>query len=180
MTTLRPMTASELVRISEIDRSEHITQQYASGDQGLSLVEVDIEAPRWGEAGEHPVQHYVDQWGAWLEEGGVLIGAFDSDRLVGMAVYGRSFPSEPAVFVSLYVSRSHRRHGIGAALSDEVVRLARMDGAERLYVSATPTRGTVDFYRSKGFEVLAEPNEELLALEPDDVHMAMRFQPLAS
>ena len=60
-----------------------------------------------------------------------------------------------------------------AARSPEIVRLARADGAKRLYVSATPTRATVDFYSKRGFEPLAQPNERLLALEPEDIHMAM-------
>jgi hypothetical protein len=40
-----------------------------------------------------------------------------------------------------------------------------------LYVSATPTRGTVDFYVSQGFTPLATPDERLFALEPEDIHM---------
>lgn len=52
-----------------------------------------------------------------------------------------------------------------------MARLARADGAERIYVSATPTRGTVDFYRSNDFVVVATPNERLFAMEPHDIHM---------
>jgi hypothetical protein len=33
--------------------------------------------------------------------------------------------------------------------------------------------GTVDFYLSEGFEVPATPNERLLALEPEDIHLAL-------
>jgi predicted N-acetyltransferase YhbS len=69
------------------------------------------------------------------------------------------------------VTKPWRRHGIGCELTNEVVRLARTDGAQRLYVSATPTRGTVDFYMSQGFKPLATPHERLFALEPDDIHM---------
>src|SRR5437763_5629078 len=45
----------------------------------------------------------------------------------------------------------------------------------RLYVSATPTRGTVDFYMSCGFEPLVTPDPELFALEPDDIHLDVRL-----
>jgi hypothetical protein len=55
------------------------------------------------------------------------------------------------------------------------MRLARADGARRLYVSATPTRATVDFYLRQGFEPLVVPNEKLFALEPDDIHMESRL-----
>jgi predicted N-acetyltransferase YhbS len=69
------------------------------------------------------------------------------------------------------VTKPWRRYGIGCALTNEVIRLARIEGAPRLYVSATPTRGTVDFYMRQGFVPVATPNERLFALEPDDIHM---------
>ena len=46
-----------------------------------------------------------------------------------------------------------------------------------LYVTATPTMGTVDFYRSLGFRPTDQPLPELLELEPDDIHMRMEFPP---
>ncbi|HUI25013.1 MAG TPA: GNAT family N-acetyltransferase [Candidatus Kryptonia bacterium] len=167
------MTVSGLDRIAEIDRSEYITQQYKSRGGLLELIDVDIRAPRWGEPGEHTVQHYVESWKPLLEAGGVLLGAFDGDRLVGFAIYQPSVSEGLANLTVLYVTRTHRRKGIGCELTNEVVRLARAEGAQRLYVSATPTRATVDFYMKQGFEPLATPNERLFALEPDDIHMEL-------
>ena len=83
----------------------------------------------------------------------------------------RASPDSPANLAVLHVTRPWRRHSVGRELTDEVVRLARADGAQRLYVSATPTRWTVDFYMSQGFMPLATPDERLIALEPEDVHM---------
>jgi GNAT superfamily N-acetyltransferase len=173
MATVREMAITELSRIAEIDRSEHTTQIYKSRDGVLELIDVDIYAPRWGEPGARPVQEYVSEWRSLIENGGVLFGAFDVDRLVGVAIYDRLFCGEPSRLAVLHVTKSHRGRGIGGALTSEVVRLACLDAAARLYVSATPTRATVDFYMRQGFELLALPNERLLALEPEDVHMAM-------
>jgi hypothetical protein len=53
--------------------------------------------------------------------------------------------------------------------------MARADGSNRLYVSATPSAATVDFYRHRGFEVTRAPDRELLALEPEDIHMTMEL-----
>jgi len=175
MTTIREMTIDELDRIGEIDRSERITQQYTAAGGSLELVDVDIHAARWGEPREHPVQHYVDEWRPVLEAGGTLIGAFDGDVLVGFAVYNPSISEGLAQLTALHVSRPYRGTGVGCALSDEVVRRARADGAGRLYVSATPTRATVDFYMGRGFEPLAVPDARLFALEPDDIHLEMRL-----
>jgi GNAT superfamily N-acetyltransferase len=170
MTTVREMPVTELGRIAEIDRSERIVQQYRARGSALELVDVDIRASRWSEAG---VQHHLAEWSPLLDAGGVLLGAFDGERLVGVAVYDRSLPDEPARLAALYVSRSHRGRRLGRALTDRVIGLARADGAARLYVSATPTRATVDFYIAAGFEPLATPNAQLLALEPEDIHLAL-------
>ena len=178
MTPLRQMAISELDRIAEIDRSEHISQQYKCRDSVLELIDVDIRAPRWGELGEHTVQHYIDSWSPLVEAGGVMLGAFDDGRLVGFAIFeppGASLSQELANFAVLHVTRTHRGRGIARALTNEVVRLARGLGAQRLYVSATPTRTTVDFYLKQGFKPLMTPNERLFALEPDDIHMELRL-----
>jgi GNAT superfamily N-acetyltransferase len=169
------MAVSELARIGEIDRSEHITQQYKSRNGVLELIDVEIHAPGWGEPGEYSVQHYIESWTPLLDAGGVMLGAFDGDRLVGVAIYQPYLAEGVAHFAVLYVTRTHRRKGIGQALSNEVARLARADGARRLYVSATPTRATVDFYAKQGFQPVATPNERLFALEPDDIHMELKL-----
>ena len=171
MTTIRAMAATELARIAEMDRSERITQQYKQRGETLDLIDVDIDAPRWGAPGEATIEHRIDEWTRLITEGGILLGAFDGDQLIGFAVYMRASPETPARLAVLHVTNPWRRHGVGRELTAEVVRLARTEGVQRLYVSATPTRGTVDFYTSQGFVPLATPNERLFALEPEDVHM---------
>ena len=171
MTTIRVMAVSELARIAEIDRSERITQQYRQRGQVLELIEVDIDAPRWGEPGEATIEHRIDQWTRLVRASGVPLGAFDGDHLIGFAVYMRASPETPASLAVLHVAKPWRRHGVGCELTNEVVRLARGEGMQRLYVSATPTRGTVDFYRRQGFKPLATPDARLFALEPDDIHL---------
>jgi GNAT superfamily N-acetyltransferase len=175
MTTVRQMAVDDMSRISEIDRSERITQQYRSRDGALELIDVDIDAPAWGQPGEAPVDDYIDKWTPLLEGGGVFLGAFDKDRLVGFAIYVPSIEEGLAQLAVLHVTRTHRRAGVGRQLSDEVMRRARDDGARRLYVSATPTRSTVDFYMAQGFEPLAVPNDRLYALEPDDIHLELKL-----
>lgn len=50
----------------------------------------------------------------------------------------------PANLAVLHVTKPWRRHGVRCELTNEVVRLARAEGVQRLYVSATPTRGVAD------------------------------------
>jgi len=167
------MAHAELARIGEIDRSEHVTREYAYRRGSLEARAVDVWVPPWSptDAGEHSVRGRVEAWQPILARGGTLVGAFDGDGLVGVAIYRPRLTLDTANLAVLHVSRGHRRNGIASRLTEEVVRLARADGARRLYVSATPSVPTVEFYRSRGFEPTDEPNEELFALEPDDIHM---------
>lgn len=50
---------------------------------------------------------------------------------------------------------------------------ARSLGAAALYISATPTRGTVDAYLRMGAQLLRAPDPELFAREPEDIHLCL-------
>jgi GNAT superfamily N-acetyltransferase len=171
------MEASELARIGEIDRSEHVTREYSYRRGTLEGRTVDVVVPTWSRSGdhEHSVQGRVDAWQPILDRGGTLVGAFDAEILAGFAIYRPHLAEGMANLSVLHVSRNYRRKGIGSLLAGEVARLARVDGARRLYVSATPSGPTVEFYRSHGFEPTDEPNEALLGLEPHDIHMILEL-----
>ncbi len=177
MITIRHMSASELDRLGEIDRSEHVSHEYFYRDGSLERRVLDLEVPPWSPSGdhEHSVQSRVSAWRPLLDRGGKLVGAFDADTLVGVAIYRPDLAEGMANLAVLHVSRSHRRSGIAARLTGEVARLARADGADRLYVSATPSVSTVEFYRSQGFEVTDAPDPTLFSLEPDDIHMILEL-----
>jgi ribosomal protein S18 acetylase RimI-like enzyme len=129
--------------------------------------------PTWSRSGdhEHSVQGRVNAWQPILDRGATLVGAFDVETLAGFAIYQPHLAEGMANLSVLHVSRNYRRRGIASLLAGEVARLARADGARRLYVSATPSGPAVEFYRSHGFEPTDEPNEALFALEPNDIHM---------
>lgn len=175
MIAIRHMAASELVRIGEIDRSEHVTVEYAYRGGVLEKRAVDIRAPTWSPVGdhEHSVQGKIHDWQPTLDRGGTLVGAFDAETLAGFAIYRPRLAEGMANLSALFVSRSYRRTGVGSLLTGEVARLARGDGARRLYVSATPSGPTVEFYLRQGFEPTDEPDAALFALEPDDIHMIL-------
>lgn len=177
MITIRHMVGSELGRIGEIDWSEHVTQEYSYRRGSFEGRSVDVRVPTWSRSGdhEHSAQGKVNAWQPILHRGGTLVGAFDRDALVGFAIYRPDLEEGLANLSALFVSRNHRRQGIASLLTEEVARLARADCARRLYVSATPSRPTVEFYRSHGFKPTDEPNEELFALEPDDIHMILEL-----
>ena len=64
--------------------------------------------------------------------------------------------------------------GLGTQLYQAAHRVAAEFGATGLYVSATPSENTVDFYRRRGCRVTPDPDPELLAREPGDIHLECR------
>jgi len=179
---IRRMEPAELARLGEIDRSEHVTSEYRWRNGALETHAVDVRVPPWAPSGdhEHTVASRVAAWTPWLDHGGTLLGAFDGDALVGIAIYRPRIAPATANLALLHVSRSHRRRGVGARLAEEVARLAHEGGARRLYVSATPSVSTVEFYRRCGFEPTGEPDPALFALEPEDIHMVRELDANAS
>lgn len=169
---IKELPASDLSRIIEIDRSEHVTVLYHTRDGELVPEDVDLAVPAWyAEGEEYSVQAKIKQWGPILRQGGVLLGALDGERLVGFAILRYRLDEGTAQLAVLHVSRPYRRQGVASLLTDEVCRLARADGARSLYVSATPSNSAVGFYTSLGFTLVDQPHPELFALEPDDIHM---------
>ena len=66
----------------------------------------------------------------------------------------------------LYVSRTYRGRGVGMRLFEAAASFAREAGAQALYVSATPTENTVDFYLNRGCVLAPEPDPALRPPSP--------------
>jgi GNAT superfamily N-acetyltransferase len=71
----------------------------------------------------------------------------------------------------LHVGRDYRGQGFGSRLLEQAHAVARELGARGLYISATPSENTIRFYQRCGATVLAVPDPELFALEPEDIHL---------
>jgi GNAT superfamily N-acetyltransferase len=163
------MALEELARVQEIDVSESGSTVYTVVEGHLALTEKSWRrsprsASQW--------QPYVEEWGPLLQGRGAAIGAFAEGRLVGIAVIRYRLTEDGAQLAALFVDRAHRRQGIATALTDEVIRRARGEGADELYVSATPSESTVGFYMRQGFTLAQPVNPELYAREPEDIHLA--------
>jgi hypothetical protein len=82
------------------------------------------------------------------------MGVFESARV------GRA--GDEMQLAYLYVSRAYRGRGVGRQLFDAAVSFALDAGVNALYVSATPTENTVDFYLNRGCVLAPEPDPRLL------------------
>ena len=168
MVRLKPMSPAELSRVEEIDVSEsgHLVYHYREGK-----IETKRQAWHRGHRDAAVWANYIKRWNAVLERGGVALGAFDGTRLVGIAVLEYHLTERMAHLVALFVSKDSRRHGVAAQLTQKVMRLAKAQGADQLYVSATPSESAIGFYLSQGFALAKQVHQELYALEPEDIHL---------
>jgi GNAT superfamily N-acetyltransferase len=176
MIVVRTIGDCELEKIRDINRTETVPDGYYFERGELVRLSVDWEIPGWFEGdGAHSFGAMIRGIKRDLDLGGTAFGAFDGGRLVGLAVYRPELWPAMGQLALLHVSREYRRRGIASRLFEEVVDLARDSGATRLYVSATPTGSAVGFYLSKGFTVTSEPDPQLLAEEPEDIHLILEI-----
>ena len=173
MIEIKQLDPDEIVRISEIDRSEHVTKGYKFQNGRLVSEAVDWNVPRWPMEGQDnfSVQGMLKFLIPILEAGGVLLGALNGDNLVGLAVLRPHLEEGMAQLAALFVSKDYRRKGIARKLTEEAVRLARTSGDWRLYVSATPSESAIGFYLSQGFKLAEKVHPLLYELEPEDIHL---------
>jgi hypothetical protein len=170
---IRRLARTELSRVGEIDRTEHIDLLYEQ--RGTELVERpgDWSASAWDADGhgEHSVEAKRDELEHYVDAGGIAFGAFVDGRLVGIGVVVPHLRPAVAQLAFLHVTQTLRGFGD----RQPPVRRARASrpraGDSSMVVSATPSANTVRFYQGRGFELMPQPLPELFEREPEDVHM---------
>jgi len=175
MIHVRELDCGALARLAEIDRSELIGRWYRVASGKLQSEQVVWNVPRWS---DEQITEFVTKLTPELEAGGIVFGAEENSHLIGVAVLGNR-PLGPGdellQLVFLHVSRKHRRRGIATLLVDAAAATARQRGARGLYISATASESALGFYMRRGAVLLDEPDPQLLAQEPEDIHLAEFF-----
>ena len=162
-----------LLKFSEIDRSEEVTTHFRQIGKRLVSKPVNDSVPNFFAEGDaHSIPEIVKTWQPVVDAGGVLLGAFDDGHLAGIALLGGEIAAGVRQVALLFVSRPYRGRGVASALLEEMEQRARDESACALYVSSVPSDSAVGFYLSRGF-MPTDPLPELLAKEPDDIHMLL-------
>ena len=166
----RELARGEIEGVWAIDRSEIIEAVYHLVDDTLVLKPEHYDIRGWppGEADK-----YTPILAACYDRGGWFYGVFDNDTLVGAAVLESRFIGknrDQLQLKFLHVSNRYRHQGLGQRLFGLAAAEAKKRGAKSMYISATPSQHTVAFYLRLRCEVTPEPDPELLALEPEDIH----------
>jgi GNAT superfamily N-acetyltransferase len=168
---VRQLARHEIETIWTIDRSEVHHHVYQLHDDNLVLTPAYFEIPGWPPG---RIEHDTPLLYACFDRGGAFVGMFHDAKLIGVAVVDSvalGAAGDQLQLKYLYVSRDYRRHGVGTRLFHEASAIAHTRGATSLYISATPTENTVNFYQRCGAVVTLTPDPELYVQEPDDIHL---------
>jgi predicted N-acetyltransferase YhbS len=174
----RQLSREEIRDIWTIDRSETVDAVYGleSGTLVLRPQRFDVRGWPPGEP-----EKFTPVLEACFDQGGWFYGLFDDQRIIGVAVLENRFIGkhrDQLQLKFLHVSRTYRSKGLGQQLFDLAEGEAVRRGAKRLYVSATPSEHTIGFYLRLGCRVTQEPDAELFALEPEDIHLECSLTPV--
>jgi predicted N-acetyltransferase YhbS len=169
--TGRDILREEIEQVWNIDRSEVIENIYRLENGALVLRPQHFDVRGWppGEA-----EKYTPILIDCFDRGGWFYGLFNDAEPVGVVVVdskriGRRKDQLQLEF--LHVSSAYRNRGFGAQLFELAKATARERGARRLYISATPSENTINFYLRLGCAIAKEPDPKLVELEPEDIHL---------
>jgi GNAT superfamily N-acetyltransferase len=171
----RQMHKDELHRVAELDRREVIEYIYYFRDGKLELEKEHWDVPEWS---TEQKQEYHQRLQDIHQRGGTVIGAFKGSKIAGIIALDHEFfgsSKNRLNLAALWVSQPFRDRGVGRHLVELVKKKAKALGAKNLYVSATPSKKTVEFYLSCGFHPTKEIDPKLFKLEPEDIHMEFKF-----
>jgi len=167
----RQLTRGEIQLIWTIDRREFVERVYRLEGAELRLGPGYFDVQGWRAdtvLKTTPLLYEV------FDRGGAFFGAFEDDQLVGVSVLDtvwRGAGGDLLQLEFLHVSRDYRGRGLGTRLFEQARSAARERGARGLYISATPSENTIRFYQRRGSVVMATPDAQLFALEPEDIHL---------
>ena len=171
----RKLSREEINKLSQIDRTEIINDVYYMRDGALVLEKEHYDVPEWSEADK---QRRIEGLQKVFDKGATFFGAFDGNTLVGMSVLDHNpvrSGEKRLNLEGLWVSHHYRGSGIGKKLFQLAADEARERKAKAMYVSATPSKNTVHFYKRLGC-VSAEPIDEYLyKKEPEDIHRELKL-----
>lgn len=174
---VRELKRDELELFQKMDRSEKVTESYRYVDGRIELYqggfEIDVFPPGDKERIQQEFYNIHDK-------GGKVLGAFLEGQFVGIVAVENHFIGSQKNKLNLedfFVTEGFRGKGIGRALMKAARETAKEMGAEILYISATASKNTVDFYMSCGAELSTEVDPVIYAKADDDIHLELKLLP---
>lgn len=161
----------QLDALWQIDRSEIIDTLYRLQDGELRPYADYYDVRGWD---PHDRETYTPIHEQCFARGGSFFALSDQDKIVAAAAVD-TLPRGPQQdllqLLFFYVGAAQRGKGLGKILFNHCLLQAAKEGALGLYVSSIPNKNTVDFYLSQGCRLIDQPDGELFAREPEDIHL---------
>jgi GNAT superfamily N-acetyltransferase len=168
---IKQLSREDVNLISQIDRTEKVDTWLKVNEGKLALrFKKEYWYAKWG---PEELKNYIKRISDELDEDGTFIGALDKDSLVGFTLLAHKFLNDEKEMqlIFLYVSKSYRRKGIASRLFSAASKSAKEKGAIRLYISATSSESTINFYLKQGCILSKTVNQRLQELEPWDIQL---------
>jgi len=168
---IRLLQRDEISLTWQIDRREIVQNIYVLQDEKLVLKSDYFDLQGWP-PGE--TELYTPILLDCYHRGGTFWGAFENGILIGVAILESKFIGsqyDTLQLKFLHVSRDFRKQGVGSRLFELASEKAKTLGAKKLYISATPSENTINYYLRLGCTLAKEIDSELFALEPEDIHL---------
>jgi len=167
----RSIERNEIEKIRNLDRSEIIDQIYYYKNDELILVDEHHDISGWEPKN---LEEIVSNLYFNYDRKATIYGAFEDTKMIGLVALDSEFigkNNDTLLLDFLHVDKSYRKIGVGDTLFEMIAKKAKELGAKKLYISATPTKNTIQFYFNRGCELTEELNNKLYELEPEDIHL---------
>jgi len=166
----------EIKKLDSFDlfMQEHVDFNYRMEDGNLVLFPFLVDIPDWSESYKREMCAKINNVAAG---GGYIAAAFDNKKLIGIAsLKNEKLAKNRLQLYTLHVDADYRKCGSGTALLHHIIDVARKQGANGLYISASPKERTVNFYLKKGAVLTDIIEPALFDEEPEDIHMELMWQ----
>ena len=156
--------------LRDFERRQVVTHCWRRRD-GEWVLEPIVYTEDWDEAKKEAVTRSL---ASCTQDGGIVLGAYDLDRLVGFAAIEPGLFGGENRYVNLdmiHVSNGVRGLGIGRKLFEVCCEKAHCLGARKLYISAHSSAESMAFYRRMGCVDAQQINEAMAEKEPCDCQL---------
>jgi len=166
----RLLAAHECERMKEINPARFIKRAWRNVNGTMQWQEIN-----WMDK-EYPdgYDNHFEALKATFEGNGLVVGAFDSEGLVGFVsinrdVFGSKFSH--VLLDQMFVDNKYQGRGIGKELFRISVEKIKEWNIEKLLISSSSSEDTLGFYRSLGCLDAVEINQALADSEAYDVQL---------
>lgn len=173
----QPLELNECSRIKEINASQFIGRAWRNVDGRRQLVEIKYQETDF----PNGFDNHLTRLENTIRSGGVALGAFFNERLVGFCSVNSDCFGEIhryALLDQLFISNEVRGRGIGKKLFMMAANITKNKGIEKFYICAGSSEETIAFYFAIGCEEAKEINQNLYQLDTRDYQLEFDFNKL--